>query len=80
LRNAALEYVIRRVQENQNGLQSNGTLQIVVYAGDVIILDGTVCTTKKNTEALGVASLDTGVGVHADKTTRRVRKLKIHYV
>ena len=68
MRNAALEYVIRRVQENQNGLQSNGTLQIVVYAGDVIILDGTVCTTKKNTEALVVYSKEISLEVNAEKT------------
>ena len=66
--NFALEYAIRRVQENQNGLQLNGTLQLVVYAGDVNILDGTACSTEKNTETLGVASNDIGVGDSADKT------------
>jgi hypothetical protein len=64
----ALEYVIRRIQKNQNGLQLNGTLQLVICPGDVNILGGTKRTIKKNTEALEVASKETGVGVSADKT------------
>ena len=55
-----LEYAIRRVQENKNGLQLNGTLQLVVYAGDVNMLGGTKCTVKKSTEALGVAGKESG--------------------
>jgi hypothetical protein len=33
-----LEYAIRRVQVNQDGLQFNGTHQVVVYADDVNVL------------------------------------------
>jgi hypothetical protein len=42
----ALEYAIRRVQVNQNGLKLNGTPQSVVYADDINILGGSVFTYK----------------------------------
>ena len=49
--NFALEYAKRRVQVNQDGLKSDGTHQLLVYADDVGILGGSVHTVKENTEA-----------------------------
>jgi len=45
-----LEYTLRRVQVNQNGLKLNGTHHLLVYADDVNILDGSVNTIKKYIE------------------------------
>ena len=66
--NCALEYSIRRVQVNQDGLKLNGTHQLLVYADDVNIFRGSVHTIKKNAEVLAVASKETGVQVNTDKT------------
>jgi len=63
-----LEYDIRRVQVDKDGLKLNGTHQLLVYAVDVNILVGSVHTVKENTEALVVASKEIGVEVNADKT------------
>jgi len=52
----SLEYVIRRLQVNQNGLKLNGTHQLLVCADDVNVLGGSVQTIMKNTESLVVAS------------------------
>jgi hypothetical protein len=38
--NFALEYVIKKVQENQVGLKLNGTHQLLAYADDVDLLGG----------------------------------------
>jgi len=62
-----LEYAIRRVQVNQDGLKLNGTHQLLVYA-DVNVLGGSVHTIKENTEALIVTSKEIGLEVNADKT------------
>jgi len=55
-------FAIRRVEVNQIGLKLSVTLQLLIYADDVNILDGNVHTIKKNTEALVVASWETGLG------------------
>ena len=64
--NFALEYAIKRVQVNQDGLTLNGTL--LAYADDVNILGGSVHTVKKNAESLVVDTTEIGLEVNADKT------------
>jgi len=49
-------------------LKLNGTHQLLVYADGVNIMGGSVCTVKRNTEALIVASRAIGLEVNADKT------------
>jgi hypothetical protein len=59
--NFALENAIRRVQVNQDGLKLNCTHQILVYADDVNMLGRSIHALKNNTDALVVASKETGV-------------------
>ena len=66
--NFALEYVIRRVQVNQDGLKLNGTHQLLAYADDVNILRRSIHTLKENAEALVAATREIGLEVSADKT------------
>jgi len=85
--NFALDYAIRRVQVNQEGLKLNGTHQLLAYADDVNILGGSVDTVKRNAEALLAATKEIGLEVNAHKTkhmtvsrdqnTRRIHSMKI---
>ena len=66
--NFTLKYAFRTVQVNQDGLQLNGTHQLLVYADDVNILRGSVHAIKEIAEALVVANKETGTEVNANKT------------
>ena len=61
-------YANRRVQVNHDDLKLNDTHQLLVYADHVNIMGGSVCTIKKNTEYLVVASKKIGLEENADKT------------
>jgi hypothetical protein len=58
----ALEWVIKRVQVNQNGLKLNGTHHLLIYADNVNILGGSLHTLEENTAASVIASKEIGLG------------------
>ena len=66
--NIALEWTIRKVQVNQDGLKLNGTHQLLAYADDINILERSIRAVKENAEALIVAAKEIGLEVNADKT------------
>jgi hypothetical protein len=64
----ALEYAIRKVQENQVGLKLNGTHQLLAYTDDVNLLGDNIDTIKKNKETLIDTCKKVGLEVNVEKT------------
>jgi hypothetical protein len=63
--NFAFEHAIRKLQVNQDGLKLYGRDQFWFMLTTLIYRGGSVRTTKKNTDVLGVASKNIGLEVHA---------------
>jgi hypothetical protein len=66
--NFALEYAIKKVQENQVGLKLIGTQQLLAYADDVNLLGDNI----KNTETLTDASEEVDLEINIEKTKCRL--------
>jgi hypothetical protein len=64
--NFALEYAIRKVQENLVGLKLNGTHQLLAYANDVSLLGDNIDIIKKNIETLNDTSKEVGLGTNTE--------------
>jgi hypothetical protein len=66
--NFVLDYAIRKIQEDQEGLKLNWIHQLLAYADDVNREEGNINIIKKNTEVLLDATNEVGLEVNAEKT------------
>jgi hypothetical protein len=66
--NFALEYAIRKVLDNQVGLELKGIHRLLVSGDDVNLLGDSTNTIKENTKSLLQASRDIGLEMNVEMT------------
>jgi hypothetical protein len=66
--NFAIEYAIRKVQENQVRLKLNGTHQLQAHSDVMNLLGGIIYTIKKNTETSIDVSKEVDLEINVEKT------------
>jgi hypothetical protein len=76
--NFALDYAIRKDQENEVALELNVTHHLLVYADDVNSLGVGVNIKKEKSETLLDASMDIGLEINAEETVYLIMSLHLN--
>jgi hypothetical protein len=66
--NLALEYVVRSIIENREGLSMNGIIQLLAYADDIDLLGDSREIVRRNAELLKKAGEEVGLEFSEEKT------------